>query len=222
MYSTDTSSGLMHFIASCADTQSQSSLWCQFPREAEGYAEQPRKLDSGATSLLRNSELSQQPQEFGYCCFPSHSRELQVHKEQSKYYILLRQKGQRCPVLGASIPIPIFPLYPPGSGNRCETKSICDQGLGSGVSDAPAPEPIMPASELQVWEQGPLHPCLCLWLGIKVLLTSFWYSFSAFREPSEGGGDQRPKKVATGAERWDSLMNATPPSTLWACSQRPA
>lgn len=99
---------------------------------------------------------------------------------------------------------------------------ICDQGLGSGVSDAPAPEPVMPASELQVWEQGPLHPCLCLWLGIKVLLTSFWYSFSAFREPSEGGGDQRPKKVATDAERWDSLMNATPPSTLWACSQRPA
>lgn len=44
--------------------------------------EQPGKPAPGATSLLMNLELSQQPQEFGYCRFPSKSRELQVHKAQ--------------------------------------------------------------------------------------------------------------------------------------------
>lgn len=112
------------------EAQRQSSLRSNSPGK-QGFKE---------TCLFRNSELSQQSQEFGYCHSTSEVGEFQVHKKQRKNYILLRWEGLRC--LG-------WGIHSHYHGNhwtlKCRRKNKVinvTRGIRSGSSDSPAPKPI--------------------------------------------------------------------------------
>ena len=140
MYTTDTSSGLMHFIASCADTHSQGSLPSQFLREAGGHARRPGSGTRGrpvfsATLNLPNNHRSLRAAAF--LVSPGNSKSV-----RSKIRTILCSGRKTRDALCWGIRSPSHARTVPtvlGAGR--ERRRHCDYSLGRGSWDSPAPKP---------------------------------------------------------------------------------